>query len=57
MGARWNLTLEKEGHWDEHLLKEDVLCHPSAWCFVEHLPLTGEIGDVELEHVLISCSV
>lgn len=22
--------MEKEGHWDEQLLKENVLCHPSA---------------------------
>lgn len=49
--------VEKEQHWDEHLLKENVLCHPSAWSFVDYLPLTGEISDVELEHVLISCSV
>lgn len=57
IGLHWDLTVEKEGHWDEQLLKENALCHPSAYCFVDYLPLTGEIGDVELEHVLISCSV
>lgn len=56
-GPHWDLMVEEEGHWDKHLLKEDVLCHPSASCFVDYLPLAGEIGDVELEHVLISCSV
>lgn len=49
--------VEKQGHGDKPLLKENALCLPSAWCFVGYLPLTGEIGDVELEHVLISCSV
>lgn len=49
--------VKKEGHWDEHLLKENALCHPSAECFVDYLPFTGEISDVELKYVLISCSV
>lgn len=49
--------VEKEGQWGEHLLKENALYHPSAECFVDYLPLTGEISDVELEHVLISCLV
>lgn len=57
IGPHWGLMVEKQGHGDKPLLKENALCLPSAWCFVGYLPLTGEIGDVELEHVLISCSV